>query len=55
VIRLVVRSQARLVSALEPWQVALAVGIVSLTAFIAVWLPARRPAKTIPVDALRGE
>ena len=51
----VVRSQARLVSALEPWHVALAVGVVSLTAFVAVWLPTRRAAKMNPVEALRAE
>jgi putative ABC transport system permease protein len=51
----VVRAQPRLVSALEPWHVALAVGVVSLTAFIAVWLPVRRAAKINPVDALRAD
>jgi ABC-type antimicrobial peptide transport system permease subunit len=52
---LVVRAQPRLVSALEPWHVALAAGVVSLTAFIAVWLPTRRAAKMNPVDALRSD
>jgi putative ABC transport system permease protein len=51
----VVRTQPRLVSALEPWHAALAVGVVCLTAFIAVWLPTRRAAKMNPVDALRAE
>ena len=51
----VVRAQPRLVSAIEPWHAALAVGVVSLTAFIAVWLPTRRAAKMNPVDALRAE
>jgi putative ABC transport system permease protein len=51
----VVRAQPRLVSALEPWHVALAVGVVSLTAFIAVRLPVRRAAKMNPVDALRAD
>jgi ABC-type antimicrobial peptide transport system permease subunit len=45
----------RLVSAIEPWHAALAVGIVSLTAFLAVWLPTRRAAKMNPVDALRAD
>jgi ABC-type antimicrobial peptide transport system permease subunit len=43
------------VSALEPWHAAVAVGVVSLTAFIAVWLPTRRAAKMNPVDAIRAE
>jgi len=51
----VVRAQPRLVSALDPWHAALAVGIVSLTAFLAVWLPTRRAAKMNPVDALRAD
>jgi putative ABC transport system permease protein len=51
----IVRAQSRLVSALEPWHAALAVGVVTLTAFIAVWLPTRRAAKANPVDALRAE
>jgi ABC-type antimicrobial peptide transport system permease subunit len=43
------------VSALDPWHAALAVGIVSLTAYFAAWLPTRRAAKMNPVDALRAE
>jgi hypothetical protein len=51
----VVRADPRLVSALAPWHAALAVGIVSLTAFVAVWLPTRRAAKMNPAEALRAE
>ncbi|MGH9888249.1 MAG: FtsX-like permease family protein, partial [bacterium] len=49
------RAQLHDVGVLDPWSIALAVGVLGMSALLAVTLPARRAAGVSPMVALRSE
>jgi ABC-type lipoprotein release transport system permease subunit len=49
------RSQHFGIGVVDPLSLAAVVGVLAATALVACWLPARRAARTAPIEALRYE